>query len=84
LFVTGMSVSSVRAITNINNICETYIKGDFTLEIIDIYKQPGVLQQYDIIVCPTLLKIDPKPVKKLVGDLSNIEKVLSGLGIRTA
>lgn len=82
LFVTGMSITSVKAIENIKTICEKYISNNYTLEIIDIHKNPAALQEHDVIACPTLLKQSPGDLKKLIGDMSNEEKVLSGLGIR--
>ena len=83
LFVTGMSITSVRAIENIKVICEKYLRDQYKLEIIDIHKDPGSLQKYDIIACPTLIKKSPGVFKKLIGDLSNEDKVLNGLGINT-
>ncbi|MDF2449870.1 MAG: circadian clock protein KaiB [Bacteroidota bacterium] len=81
LFVTGMSITSVRAIENIKRICEKYIPNNYELEIIDIHKNPTTLTEYDIIACPTLVKLSPGDLKKMLGDLSNEDKVLSGLGI---
>ncbi|MES2565948.1 MAG: circadian clock KaiB family protein [Bacteroidota bacterium] len=82
LFVTGMSITSVKAIENIKNVCETYIRHNYNLEIIDIHKNPASLQEFDIIACPTLVKLAPGHLKKLIGDMSNEEKVLTALGIR--
>jgi circadian clock protein KaiB len=82
LFVTGMSITSVRAIENIKAICEKYISDNYNLEIIDIHKHPATLLEYDIIACPTLVKESPGDFKKLIGDMSNESKVLSGLGIQ--
>lgn len=81
LFVTGMSVSSVRAIENIKEICESYLKDNYTLEIVDVYKHPEIVQQDDIICCPTLIKKSPEPLRRLIGDLSDKDKVLNALGI---
>jgi circadian clock protein KaiB len=82
LFVTGMSRGSVNAIENIKNICETYLKNNYSLEVIDIYKNPGAVEKYNIIACPTLIKKLPIPFKRLIGDLSDTDKVIEGLGIK--
>jgi circadian clock protein KaiB len=81
LFVTGILPNSVRAIGNIKVICEKYLKDRYELEIIDIYQQPDVAIAEDIIAVPVLIKISPFPKVRLVGDLSNTEKVLKVLGL---
>ncbi len=82
LYVIGMSERSVRAIENIKAICEEYLKGNYSLEIIDVHKQPESMFENDIIATPTLIKKSPVPIKKIIGDLSDKAKVLSGLNIR--
>ena len=79
LFVTGILPNSVRAIKNINEICEEYLKCRYELEIIDIYQQPSLALAEDIIAIPVLIKKFPLPEARLIGDLSNIEMVLKGL-----
>jgi len=79
LFVTGILPNSIRAIKNINAICEEHLKGRYDLEIIDIYQQPSLALKADIIAIPVLIKRFPLPEARLIGDLSNIEKVLKGL-----
>ena len=79
LFVTGILPNSIRAIKNINAICEEHLKGRYDLEIIDIYQQPSLALKADIIAVPLLIKKFPLPEARLIGDLSNIEKVLKGL-----
>jgi circadian clock protein KaiB len=81
LYVTGMARSSVLAIENIKSICNEFLGDNYTLEIIDIYKNPDVLEQEDIIACPTLIKKSPAPPRRFIGDLSDTSKVLTGLGI---
>jgi circadian clock protein KaiB len=83
LYVTGMSVGSIRAIENIKGLCEQYIPGGYDLEIIDIHKYPDTMYENDIIASPTLIKIAPAPLKKLIGDLSDREKVLRVLSIKS-
>ena len=81
LFVTGILPNSVRAIGNIKSICEKYLKERYELEIIDIYQQPDLAIAEDIIAVPVLIKKSPYPQERMVGDMSNTEKVLKGLGI---
>jgi circadian clock protein KaiB len=79
LFVTGILPNSARAIANINAICEEYLKGRYELEIVDIYQQPSLALKEEIIAIPVLIKKFPLPEERLIGDLSNTEKVLKGL-----
>ena len=81
LFVTGATPNSVRAITNLKKICEIYLKGRYELEIIDIFQQPLLAKDEQVIAVPLLIKKTPLPERRLVGDMSNKEKVLKGLGI---
>lgn len=81
LFVTGASPNSVKAITNLKRICDNYLKDNYELEIIDVYKQPILAEQTQLIALPMLLKIQPGHSKKLIGDMSDEQKVLEGLGI---
>jgi circadian clock protein KaiB len=81
LFVTGASLNSSRAITNLKSICETHLKDNYDLEIIDIYQQPTIAESEQAIAVPMLIKRSPLPVRRLIGDMSDIEKVLRGLGL---
>ena len=81
LFVTGASPNSQRAITNIKDFCEKYLKGKYDLEIIDVYQQPLTAQNEQIIALPMLVKTFPLPQKKLIGDMSDTNKVFKGLGL---
>ena len=81
LYISGMNPNSRRAVENIKKICEQYLIGRYQLEIIDIYQQPLLAQDDQIIAAPTLVKASPQPIKKLIGDMSNTEKVLTGLGL---
>jgi circadian clock protein KaiB len=81
LFVTGILPNSVRASLNIKTICEKYLNDRYELEIIDIYQQPDIAITEDILVVPLLVKKSPFPEVRMIGDLSNVEKVLTGLGI---
>lgn len=81
LFVTGILPNSARAVINITAICEKYLKNRYELEIIDIYQQPDLALTEEIIAIPVLIKKFPLPEQRMIGDLSNIEKVLKELGI---
>jgi circadian clock protein KaiB len=81
LFVTGMTPRSARAIQNIRAICEDNLQGRYDLEVVDIYQHPEHVKAEQIVVTPTLVKRSPLPVRKLIGDLSDTERVLVGLDI---
>lgn len=81
LFVTGTTPRSARAIQNIRAICEEKLQGRYDLEVIDIYQHPEQALPEQIVVAPTLVKKLPMPVRRLIGDLSNQERVLAGLDI---
>lgn len=81
LFITGNSPNSARAINNLKTICEKYLADMYTLEVIDIYQQPGIVRDLQIIALPLLVKQAPLPERKLIGDMSQTSKVLNGLGI---
>ena len=81
LYITGATPNSTRAVRNVKEICETYLKGRYELIIIDIYQQPILAEKDQIIAAPTLVKKQPLPTRRLIGDMSDRERVLSGLGI---
>jgi len=81
LFVSGASPNSVRAIHNLKSICDLHLKENYTLEIIDVYQDSSLAQKEQMIALPLLIKKSPVPERRLVGDMSNREKVLNGLGI---
>lgn len=81
LFVTGASSNSLRAISNLKQICETHIKGKYSLEIIDVYQQKAIAEIEQIIALPLLIKTRPLPKRRLIGDMSDEKKVLRGLGL---
>jgi len=82
LYVAGMSSRSTEAITRLKGLCEEYLSEEYELEIIDIYQQPGLARGEQIVAAPTLVKELPLPVRRLVGDLTNKERVLVGLDVR--
>jgi circadian clock protein KaiB len=84
LYVSGSTSKSALAIENIKRICEQHLKNRYDLEVIDIYQQPHLAREEQIVAVPTLIKRFPLPLRRLIGDLSNPTKVLLGLdlGIR--
>jgi circadian clock protein KaiB len=84
LFTTGTTPRSSRAVRNLHEICETNLKGRYDLEVIDIYQEPGRATQADIIATPTLIKEEPLPVRRMIGDLSDRPRVLVNLAIAGA
>lgn len=82
LYVAGQSPKSVNAIVNIKKICEENLQGRYELEVIDLYQQPQLAQGEQIIAVPTLIRKLPLPLRRIIGDLSNTERVLVGLDIR--
>src|SRR5688500_14413636 len=82
LYVTGTTPKSIRAITNIKEICEKHLQGRYTLEVIDIYQQPVLARGEQIIAAPTLIKRLPLPLRKFIGDMTNTDRILLGLDLR--
>jgi circadian clock protein KaiB len=83
LYVSGMTPNSQRAIKNVRKICAEHLEGRYQLEIIDIYQQPNFAKEDQIVATPTLVKELPEPSRKFIGDMSQTERILMGLGIRT-
>jgi len=81
LYITGASPNSTKAVNNIKNICETFLKDRYELEVIDIYQQPLLAKSEQIVALPLLIKSLPLPAKRLIGNMSNKEKVLKGLDL---
>jgi len=82
LYVTGMTPRSTQAIARIKAVCEEHLQGRYELEVFDIYQQPALAKGEQIIATPTLIKKLPPPLRRIVGDLSNKERVLLGLDLR--
>ena len=81
LFITGASPNSSRAITNLTTIFDKLLKKNYTMEIIDVYQHVNLAQQENIIALPMLVKKFPLPEKRLIGDMSDIEKLINILGL---
>lgn len=82
LYITGITPKSTQAIQNIKKICEENLKGRYELEIIDIYQQPTLAREEQIIAAPALIKKLPLPLRRLIGDMSDKERILVGLDLK--
>ena len=81
LYVTGASPNSLRAIANTRELCEEHFNDNYELEIIDVHQQPSVARQENIIALPLLIKKHPLPEKRLIGDMSDVARVLKSIGV---
>jgi circadian clock protein KaiB len=81
LFVTGTTPRSARAIANLRRVCEEHLEGRYHLEVIDIYQHPEAAKEHQILAAPTLVRALPLPLRKIIGDLADEEKVLAGLDL---
>jgi circadian clock protein KaiB len=84
LYVAGQTPRSVAAIANLEKICEQHLDGRYEVEVIDLLKNPKLARDHQILAVPTLVRQIPAPARKIIGDLSNIERVLVGLELRPA
>lgn len=84
LYVAGQTQNSLTAFDNLKKICEKHIDCRYRIEVIDLLKNPQLAKDHQIIAVPTLIRKLPTPVKKIIGNLSNTEKVLVGLDLRKA
>ncbi len=84
LYVAGQTPRSVAAFANLKRICETHLKGKYAIEVVDLLVTPALAKGEQIIALPTVVRQLPPPVKKLIGDLASLERVLVGLDIRPA
>src|SRR5262245_50110396 len=82
LYVTGMTPRSTEAVASIKAVCEEHLEGRYDLEVIDIYQHPQLAEDEQIIAAPTLVKKLPQPLRRIIGDLSNRERLLFGLDLR--
>jgi circadian clock protein KaiB len=84
LYIAGTSSKSVRAVANIKEICNKNLANRFDLEVIDIYQQPALAKEMQVIAAPTLVKQLPLPLRKFIGDMSNTDRILVRLEIKAA
>ena len=83
LYVIGASAKSAHAIANLRALCDTHLPGRYELEVVDIYQEPLLALEGRILAAPMLVKLAPPPVRRLIGDLSDRDKVIAALDIRT-
>jgi len=82
LYVAGQSTKSLLAFTNLKSLCDEHLAGHYEIEIIDLVEQPSLARSDDIVAIPTLVRLSPAPLRKIIGDLSNTERVLVGLRLK--
>jgi circadian clock protein KaiB len=84
LYIAGKTAKSVTALQNLKKYCEEHLRDKYVIEVIDLLEKPQLAEGDQILAIPTLVKKVPEPIRKIIGDLSNEEKVLVGLNIRPA
>jgi circadian clock protein KaiB len=84
LYVAGQSPKSLRAFANLKSLCDEHLDGRYEIEVIDLVENPALAQSDDILAIPTLVRRLPAPLRKIIGDLSNTERVLVGLRLAPA
>lgn len=82
LYVAGQTPKSIAAIANLKKICDVHLAGRYEIEIVDLMKDPAQASRHQIVAIPTLIRQLPEPLKRIIGDLSNTERVLVGLDIQ--
>jgi circadian clock protein KaiB len=82
LYTAGQSPKSIAAYTNLKAICEDYLPGQYHIEVIDLLVNPKLSRDEQIVAIPTLMRVLPSPIRKIIGDLSNTEQTLVGLQLR--
>ena len=82
LYVAGQTAKSLAALANLKRICETHLAGQYSIEVIDLTKNPALAAGDQILAVPTLVRRLPEPIRKIIGDLSNEERVLVGLDVQ--
>ena len=82
LYVAGQTPRSLTAFANLKKICEEHLAGEYHIEVIDLLKHPQLASDDQILAIPTLIRKLPEPIRKIIGDLSNTERVLVGLNLR--
>lgn len=84
LYVAGQTPKSLTAFANLKKICEQHLANRYTIEVIDLTKQPQLAQNDQIVALPTLVRKLPEPIRRVIGDLSNLERVLVGMDLKQA
>ena len=81
LYVAGTAPRSLRAIANMRAICEEHLPGQYALEVIDIYQHPAAAEEAELVAIPMLVKKSPPPLRRFIGDMSDTERILTGIGV---
>ena len=84
LYVAGQTPKSLAAFSNLKQLCDQYLTGRYQIEVVDLLKQPQLAQNDQIVALPTLVRKLPEPIKRVIGDLSNLERVMIGLDLQAA
>jgi circadian clock protein KaiB len=84
LYVAGQTPKSIAALSNLRGLCEKYLSGRYRLDVIDVMVDPTLAQRDEIIALPTLVRYMPEPIKRIIGDLGNSDRVLTRLGINVS
>lgn len=82
LFITGATPNSLKAVVNFKKFCGAYLEGRYFLEVIDVYQQPAIAQEEQLVALPLLVCKKPLPERRFIGDLSDTNKILKGLGLQ--
>ena len=82
LYTAGQTPKSVAALANLKRVCEQHLAGNYSIEVVDLMKNPRLAKEHEIIAIPTLVRKIPAPLRKIIGDLSNTERALVGLQLR--
>jgi circadian clock protein KaiB len=83
LYVAGQTPKSIAAFANLKKFCETYIPGQYRIEIVDLHKDPARAADDEVLAIPTLVRKLPEPIRRIIGDLSNTDRILIGLDLRS-
>ncbi len=81
LFIAGTSPRSRRTIENLRRVCDVHLRGNFDLDVVDIYQQPHLAEMYQVVAAPTLVKVSPQPLRRIIGDLTDEARLLRGLDL---
>lgn len=82
LYVAGQTPKSMKAVENLQRMCEEHLPGRYKIEVVDLLKNPRLAKEDEIVAIPTLVRKLPDPIRRVIGDLSNVEKALVGLQLR--
>lgn len=84
LYVAGQTPKSIAAVANLKRLCDEHLQGRYNIEVVDLVQNPRLAQTDQIVAIPTLVRHLPEPIKRIIGDLSNADRVLTGMGLTVA